>query len=266
MNAYKTAETLIRVSDIHKSYGPVNVLKGVSCEIKDIVGHGQIVGFLGPSGCGKTTLLNILAGLAQPDSGAVTVFDAKQNQEVPITRGVVGVVKQHYPLFDHRTIIKNLLVAAPKAEDKAKDLLQRFGLADKKDKYPCQLSGGQRQRVAIIQQLLCSEHYILMDEPFSGLDPLAKEQVCSLIKEVVSFDEKNTVIVVTHDINSAVSISNMLWLMGRDRDQAGSIIPGAYIKKVYDLAEMGLAWRGDVSQEQGYVNFVRQVHKDFDNL
>ena len=95
-------------------------------------------------------------------------------------------------------------------------LLKEFELEDKFNLYPAQLSGGQRQRCAIIQQILCSEHFLLMDEPFSGLDLLMLEKTCELITKVADMDDLNTIIVVTHDVTAACSVADHLWLMGRD--------------------------------------------------
>jgi ABC-type nitrate/sulfonate/bicarbonate transport system ATPase subunit len=94
--------------------------------------------------------------------------------------------------------------------------------------YPAQISGGQRQRIAIAQQLLCSEHFLLMDEPFSGLDLVMEAKVCELINEIACLDELNPIIVVTHDVTAAATVADHLWLMGRDRGASGNIIPGAH--------------------------------------
>src|SRR5213082_863106 len=159
---------------------------------------------------------------------------------------MVGVVAQDYPLFEHRTVRGNLLVAGraggqsgAQSAQRADGLLQRFGLEEHGRKYPAQLSGGQRQRVAIAQQFMCSEHFLLMDEPFSGLDLLAQESVIGLIREVAQQDELNTMILVTHDVTAALQVADTIWLLGRDRDASGNIIPGARVQATYDLVECG---------------------------
>lgn len=273
---YEVKETLVRISDVSKSFNGRHVLRGVNAEIKNIIGYGQVVGMLGPSGVGKTTLLRILAGLDKPGTGAVTVYDSLSNQEVAIERGMVGVVAQNYPLFAHHTVMSNLMIAATRkeknqkiAQEKVLGLLERFRLTDHRSNYPSQLSGGQRQRIAIIQQLVCSEHYILMDEPFSGLDPIMKMEVCELIKEIASLDERNTIIVVTHDVGESIAVSDQLWLMGRDvEDVNGNKVfkPGAYLKKSYDLAKMGLAWRKDIHLTPEFSTLVREIKQEFINL
>ena len=149
------------------------------------------------------------------------------------------------------------------AKEKSFHMLGRFGLQDRTSLYPEQLSGGQRQRVAIAQQLLCSEHFLLMDEPFSGLDPIMKDKVCELITEVASAHELNTIIVVSHDISATISIADTLWLMGRDIGADGKIIPGAKLKYVYDLAEKGLAWHPDIQLMPRFSDLVREVKEKF---
>lgn len=273
MVPYELKETLIRINNIHKGYGERQILRGINAEIKNIVGAGQVVGMLGPSGVGKTTLLRLLAGLDKPDSGEIMVYDNIAGHEVPIQTGVVGVVAQNYPLFQHRTIMGNLLLAATRkeknetiAKERIYGLLERFHLSDKVSYYPSQLSGGQRQRIAIIQQLLCSDHYILMDEPFSGLDPVMKMEVCELIKEVASLDEHNTLIIVTHDVAEAIAVSDTLWLMGRDIEDVNgvkSFKQGAYLKKQYNLATMGMAWKKDIHLTPEFSNLVREIKQEF---
>src|SRR5205085_2659737 len=153
-------------------------------------------------------------------------------------------------LFAHRTVLGNLRVAGSRAglsgealRQKAEELLQRFGVTEQARKYPAQLSGGQRQRVAVAQQFMCSEHFLLMDEPFTGLDLIAEENLCRFIREMAQTDELKTFVVVTHDIEAAVAIADTIWLMGRDRDAAGNVIPGARIQKSFNLVERDLAWR-----------------------
>lgn len=215
---------------------------------------------------GKTQLFRILSGLQVPTSGEVRVGKAQE----PVTPGKVGVVAQSYPLFEHRTVLGNLVIAGANAglsrgaaRAKAEGLLLRFGLADRSGLYPAQLSGGQRQRAAIAQQFMGSEHFLLMDEPFSGLDPLAAEEVCALISETAAQDELNTIIVITHDIAAAASVCDTLWLLGRDRDSAGNPIPGARLQKTYDLAARGLAWREGAADSPPFAELVREVREAF---
>jgi polar amino acid transport system ATP-binding protein/sulfate transport system ATP-binding protein len=228
-----------------------------------------VVGFLGPSGVGKSTLFRILAGLETPKFGRVLLEASKE----PVTPGQMGVVFQSYPLLKYYTVLDNLVVAGrcsgmmkQAAETHAMALLKEFELEDKADSYPKQLSGGQRQRVAIAQQLMCSGHFLLMDEPFSGLDPIMKDKACETIKKVAAKDEKNTIIVVTHDISAALAVSDTLWLLGRERDADGKIIPGAYIKKTYDLIGLGLAWHQNVTLTPEFGRVLAEIREDFRTL
>src|SRR5712691_12784417 len=253
MVSYTYGKTLLKIENVSLEYDGRPILKNVSAEIKDITRpdctQGQVVGFLGPSGIGKTQLFRIIAGLNQPTSGHVLV----NSTLTPVKAGMVGVVAQNYPLFENRTIYSNLLLAAIQMErsheaahQKVMQYLKRLDMLDQSQLYPAQISGGQRQRVAIAQQLLCSEHFLLMDEPFSGLDVVMEAKVCELINEIACLDELNTIIVVTHDVTAAATVADHLWLMGRDRD-GGNFIPGARIQETYDLIERDMCWHPEIT-------------------
>jgi NitT/TauT family transport system ATP-binding protein len=265
--------TILKATNVSLTLGGNRILRDVDLEIRDLYrpGYvtGQVVGLLGPSGIGKTRLFRILSGIDAPDTGSVLIGE----KCVPVSRGMVGVVAQNYPLFEHRTVFGNLLLAArhagfhaDEAIAKATASLKRFDLEDRGQLYPCQLSGGQRQRVAIAQQFLCSEHFLLMDEPFSGLDLIAVQNVSRVIAEVANSDELNTIIVVTHDIVAAMAVADTLWLLGRDRDDHGHIIPGARVKATYDLVERGLAWREGITETKEFMDVVREVRAVFPSL
>ncbi|HET8646690.1 MAG TPA: ATP-binding cassette domain-containing protein, partial [Vicinamibacteria bacterium] len=154
----------------------------------------------------------------------------------------------------------------PAAREKALSFLRRFHLEDRGHLYPSQLSGGQRQRVAIAQQFMCSEHFLLMDEPFSGLDPLAVDRVCELISEVAGLHELNTIVVVTHDIPAAIEVSDTIVLLGRDRDAQGKVIPGARVQATYNLVERGLAFRKGVTTTPEFMELLREILARFPTL
>jgi polar amino acid transport system ATP-binding protein/sulfate transport system ATP-binding protein len=170
-------------------------------------------------------------------------------------------------------VLGNLVIAGTRAGldhgeavRKANDLLARFKLEDAASKYPAQLSGGQRQRVAIAQQVMGSTKFLLMDEPFSGLDLVQIQRVVDLIHEVASADEHNTIIVVTHDISAAIEVADTLWLLGRDRDPQGQIIPGARVQAHFDLIEKGLAWRRGITETPEFLALRREVRERFPTL
>lgn len=284
LHEHTLEEVLVSVKDVSLKFGDTLILKDVNAEVRDIVRpgscQGQVVGILGPSGVGKTQFSRILAGLQEPTTGTVQLHlpveeEGKEDtyEDVLVAPGKVGMVFQNYPLFAHRTVMGNLLVALEhtglsKADRTAKIMpyLEKFDLVNKADLFPAQLSGGQRQRVAIIQELLGAGHYIVMDEPFTGLDPLMKDMVCDLINLVANLDERNTIFVVAHDISALVQISDYLWLFGRERDEKGQPIAGAHIKKTYDLIERGLAWRPDISTTREFQSFVAEVRQQFHQL
>lgn len=269
--SYKYGETILKIDHVSLAFDGNLVLRDVNAEVRDIIREdctqGQVVGFLGPSGIGKTQLFRIIAGLNAPTSGQVLV-----NSGTPVEAGMVGVVAQNYPLFEHRTIYGNLLLAARQgdknrgqAKDRVMDYLRRLDMVEQAQLYPAQISGGQRQRVAIVQQLLCGDHFLLMDEPFSGLDPVMTARVCELIHEIADLDELNTIIVVTHDVAAAASVADHLWLMGREREN-GAFVPGARIVETYDLIERDLCWHPEIADSGRFLDFVREVKNRFQTL
>lgn len=270
--SYILKDTLVRIQDVSLSFDGRPVLTKVNAEVKDIVRpealQGQIVGILGPSGVGKTQLSRILTGLQKPSSGTVTVGPKGESIEA----GRVGFVPQNYPLLRHRTVLGNLVVAARRAgndahssKEKAEGYLRRFDLLDKWDMYPAQLSGGQRQRVAIAQQLLCSESYLVLDEPTTGLDPIMRDRVCEFIKQIANLAEENTIFVISHDIPAILTIADTLWLLGRNRD-ANGVSMGANIVQTYDLIERGIAWQDDPTSTPGFQPLMREIRARFETL
>lgn len=240
----KNGDLVLCVKDVALRLGGADVLRGVDFSIVDRLREegttGQVASILGASGAGKSSLLRILAGLDAPDSGSVHGVGGKR-----IEPGTVGMVFQDYPLLRHRTVADNLELAgrigglSPEASRKrAKELLELVGLSDRAGYYPASLSGGQRQRAAIAQQLVVPRRLLLLDEPFSGLDPIALEDVSKLIVQVANLHELNTVVIVTHDVRAALAVSDTVFLLGRARaDQEG-----ARIVEKWDLVELDLAW------------------------
>lgn len=251
-------EILLHIKDVSLTIGQNQILSHVNAEIHNIEGHGQVVALLGRSGCGKTSLFMVNAGLWQPTEGQVLI-----GRECALVHpGMVGVVFQNYPLLKHRTVLGNLLVAARQkggqvstAKERVAAILERFQLTDRQHAYPAQLSGGQRQRVAIARQLLCSDHFLLMDEPFSGLDPVMKENVCHLLTEVASDDDLNTIVLTTHDIGSALAVADEIWLMSK-----GQIVES------YDLIDLGLAWHPELIFTPEFAKFEQEIRGRFRSL
>lgn len=268
---YDLGEQLLVVRGLTKDYGSKHILAGIDFEIRDAlrkdgVKQGQVLGILGPSGMGKTTLFRCIAGLEQPSSGEVLITEKLE----PVKVGKIGVVDQGSTTFRWRRVFDGLMIAArgrhKRTAAEAKDLvmsaLAEYGIADKAQSYPSELSGGQRQRVAIIAQLLSSDGLLLMDEPFSALDSLAKDVACEAILKVSHLDDRNTTIVITHDISSAVQICDTIRLLGRKRDEAGNSL-GATVVRTYDLIERGLAWNEGIDQMPEFHEMVREIKNDF---
>lgn len=266
---YTRSGRLLTIENLNLDYHGNKILRNINLHVDDIhrpdLEQGQVVALLGPSGIGKTQLFNCIAGLLKPTSGAILLNENRH----PVTPGEVGFVFQNYPLMQHRTVLDNLLLAANnggKTKDEVMHLLKTFQLDDKVKMYPDQLSGGQRQRISIMQQLLCSDHFVLMDEPFSGLDIVSKAKMMNLILKVSQVHEQNTLILTTHDIEAAVSIADTIWMIGYERDAKGSRIPGATIVKQVDLIERGLAWEPNVRHHHAFRKTCDELHDMFDTL
>lgn len=252
--SYKETKTLLYVNDISVGYGDKMILKNVSFDIKDIIreGHestGQTIAFIARSGRGKSTLFKALTGLLQPTQGQVLITDLSTEADddaKTLIEGDMGFVDQKYTLFRHKTIKQICDYAlrkstATKAEKEAlvTEYLTDWGLLEHKDKYPNELSGGQRQRTAIIEQMLTSKHFMILDEPFSGLDVGNIEKVKQSFQRISDADELNTIIFSTHDIRLAVELSDSIYILGpHETDPTCSTVI-----KHYDLKAMGLAWQ-----------------------
>lgn len=261
--SYKKEERLLTVENLSLSFKDKVVLRDINFSIDNItrpdVHQGQVVALLGLSGSGKTQLFRCIAGLQTPTTGSITMNPEK----VPVVAGQVGVVQQSYPLLQHRTVWSNLMLAAHDSAKKphAEKLLIHFGLLDKRDSYPIELSGGQRQRVAIVQQLIASDKFLLMDEPFSGLDIVAKNRVYETIREVSLSHEHNTTIFTTHDLESAVALADTIIVLGHEKDK-----PGSTIRAIFDLAQEGLAWQPDIEHHPQFWSTVDRLKTLFKSL
>jgi len=209
---------VIEIKNINKSFGVNHVLKDVSTTIN----KGEKVVIIGPSGSGKSTLLRCMNLLEVPDNGSI-VFEGQnvtdKKCDINKIRQKMGMVFQHFNLFPHLTVMENITLAPIKlnlqskkeAEETAIKLLERIGLADKKDEYPNKLSGGQKQRIAIVRSLAMKPDIMLFDEPTSALDPEMIGEVLSLMKDLA--EEGMTMVVVTHEMGFAKSVANRILFM-----------------------------------------------------
>ncbi len=261
--SYKLEETLLKLDGVSLSYGNKKILRDINIEVKDIVAEsttGQVVTLLGKSGIGKSQLFKLIAGLIPPTAGSILIGV----QQTPVIAGVVGVVLQEYPLFGHRTLMENLLLVN-KDKSKIESYLEDFDIIQHRDKYPRELSGGQKQRTAILQQLLCSEHFILLDEPFSGLDPVAIEKLLKIINKMANMDSRNTVIISSHILEPSIAVSDTIWMLGNEYDGEHKI-EGAVIRYTEDLAAQGLAWQPEIRKDMKFIHMIEKIREAFHTL
>ena len=233
--------SLINVENIRKSYGKTEVLKDISFSLK----KGEVLAIIGSSGSGKTTLLRCLNFLGTPGNGKISVNDkvlfdsndssAKSDSEIRKRRLHFGLVFQSFNLFPQYTVIENIMLAPKLAakeqikqtgeymgaksykeaheiiKSNAKSLLERVGLSEKSESYPCNLSGGQQQRVAIARALALNPDVLCFDEPTSALDPELTGEVLNVIRSLKTSD--STMIVVTHEIEFARDVADKIIFM-----------------------------------------------------
>ena len=233
--------SLLNVENIRKSYGKTEVLKDISFSLK----KGEVLAIIGSSGSGKTTLLRCLNFLETPGNGKISVNDevlfdsndssAKSDSEIRKRRLHFGLVFQSFNLFPQYTVIENIMLAPKLAakeqikqtgeymgaksykealeiiKSNAKSLLERVGLSEKSESYPCNLSGGQQQRVAIARELALNPDVLCFDEPTSALDPELTGEVLNVIRSLKTSD--STMIVVTHEIEFARDVADKIIFM-----------------------------------------------------
>ena len=203
----------LTLQDVHKSFGKVEVLKGIDLAVAE---H-EVVCMIGASGSGKSTLLRCVNLLEPVDRGRIVVGDQEltaRGVDVNVVRRRIGIVFQAYNLFPHMSVLDNITLAPRKAlklprteaEARAFELLERFGLSDKRDDYPDRLSGGQQQRVAIVRALAMRPDLMLLDEVTSALDPELVAEVLGVIRELAS--EGMTMLIATHEMSFARDIAD----------------------------------------------------------
>ncbi len=215
-----SAEPIISVRKLEKHFnaGAVRALNGVSVDIA----RSEVLVVIGPSGSGKSTFLRCLNMLERPTGGQV-IFEGTDitapRVNINLYRRRMGMVFQHFNLFPHMTVLKNLTLGPVKllkksqkeADEKAMQLLERVGLADRADAYPSQLSGGQKQRIAIVRALCMEPDVMLFDEPTSALDPEMVGEVLDVMKELARMGM--TMVVVTHEMGFAREVADRVIFM-----------------------------------------------------
>jgi osmoprotectant transport system ATP-binding protein len=225
---------MIEFNDVSKIYHDTLVVDGLSLTVP----NGKITVFVGPSGCGKTTSLRMINRLVEPSSGEIRLNGDPTNKMDPVAlRRRIGYVIQSAGLFPNKTILGNVMttaILAGKSKSEARRIaflmLEKVGLsADLGDRYPWQLSGGQQQRVGVARALAADPEFLLMDEPFSAVDPLVREQLQDEFLRLQKIVEK-TIVLVTHDIDEAVKLG----------DQVAVLMPGGRLAQI-DRPEMLLS-------------------------
>lgn len=216
----------IELKNVNKSYGDFKASDNVSFGIE----KGRLAALLGPSGSGKTTILRMIAGLENPDSGEI-VIDGKTVNDIPASRRGIGFVFQSYALFRYMTVFENIafglrIQKADKAEieKRVMELIELIGLSGFEKRYPSQLSGGQRQRVAFARALAPNPQVLLLDEPFAAIDAKVRQDLRRWLKEMIR-KLGVTSIFVTHDQDEAIDVADELIVTNKGRiEQTGSPI------------------------------------------
>ena len=229
-------EALLRVEHLKKAFGEHVIFKDFNLQVR----RGEVVVVIGPSGCGKSTLLRCLNGL-EPIQGGKILLDGepvlREEASIAKMRQKIGMVFQSYELFPHKTILENILLAPIKvqkrsrseAEAEAMALLQRVGLAERKNDYPRQLSGGQKQRVAIVRALCMHPEILLLDEITAALDP---EMVREVLEVVLSLAKAgSTMVIVTHEMNFARAIADRILFIENGEVVEESSDPKAFFRE-----------------------------------
>jgi polar amino acid transport system ATP-binding protein len=209
---------LLRLQGVRKSYGRVEVLRGIDLDVP----RHQVICLIGASGCGKSTLLKC-ANLIEPITDGRIEFDGEEitdpNVDADAVRRRIGIVFQAYNLFPHMNVLANVTLAPRKvlglppheAEARARELLARFGLADKAEEYPDRLSGGQQQRAAIVRALAMEPQLMLLDEITSALDPELVGEVLTVVRELAMHGM--TMVISTHEMGFARQIADRVCFM-----------------------------------------------------
>ncbi|GAA5030346.1 hypothetical protein GCM10011506_19450 [Marivirga lumbricoides] len=267
--SYSKENTLLYVENLSVAYGDKVIIKDINFVENDIVREGsttgQVICFVGRSGRGKSTLFRALTGLVKPTTGKILIADTLTeggNDAKEVCEGDVGFVDQKYTLFRNKTVYEALTFALRKQKlskeekhEKIISYLEEWGLEKVKDQYPNELSGGQRQRTAIIEQIFCSGHYMVLDEPFSGLDVGNIEDAKKAFNMISSLHSFNTIIYSTHDIELAAELADSIYVIGYPTIDGEHANYGTIVKH-FDMKELGLAWK---EFGLGHIEVVKQI-------
>lgn len=207
---------MLELKDVKKSFDGVTVLENMSLEIED----GEIVSILGPSGCGKTTLLNLILGILDADSGSI-IYNGEDMTRVPMEKRGFNIVFQDYALFPNLNVYQNITYGLRNnpnisTEEEVKDLIHLLGLEEHLNKRIGQLSGGQKQRVALARTMVMKPKILLLDEPLSALDGVIKESIKDRIKTIAK-EFHLTTIIVTHDPEEALTLSDRVMIINEGK-------------------------------------------------
>jgi iron(III) transport system ATP-binding protein len=208
------SETFLTCRGLYKRFGTTNAVDGVDLNVAD----GHLLSLVGPSGCGKTTLLRLIAGFETPDAGEIELDGRRlcgPGTFVPPEKRKISLVFQDFALFPHMNVAANISFGLPKEADKKRrvgELLDLVGLQGLESRMPHQLSGGQQQRVALARALAAEPKLILLDEPFSNLDPSVRARVRGEVKQLLQ-TVGITAIFVTHDQEEALSLAEQVGVM-----------------------------------------------------
>jgi polar amino acid transport system ATP-binding protein len=224
---------MLRMEGVHKSFGKLEVLRGIDLD----VGEHEVVCLIGASGSGKSTLLRCVNLLEPIQAGRIWVGGVEitaRNVDVNALRRRIGIVFQSFNLFPHMTVLENVTLAPRKAlgqsrresDAQATALLERFGLADKRDEYPDRLSGGQQQRVAIVRALAMQPELLLLDEVTSALDPELVSEVLDVIRELAAGGM--TMVIATHEMGFARDIASKVCFL-----DAGQILEEGTAQQIF---------------------------------
>lgn len=228
--------SLLSIKNLHKEFGRNIILKSINLELN----KGEVIVIIGPSGCGKSTLLRCLNGLEDIQGGEIYLGGKllqKNAKDISSMRQKIGMVFQSYDLFPHKTVLENILLAPVKVqkrkraetEAEAMELLERVGLADRKNDYPRQLSGGQKQRIAIVRALIMHPEVLLLDEITAALDPEMVHEVLQVVLDLAK--SGSTMLIVTHEMAFAKAIADRVLFFEHGEIVEESHAPKAFFER-----------------------------------